>query len=123
MKPNDIHLNEWVFAENNGKKVPVQITAVNDGAVVATNQAAAIRNSFSFDKLSPIPLTDETVKLFIWGKDQKLSVQLNKLTGKVFVRYIGEGNVIKKYHKLNSIHELQQFHYRLFKTPLYLALC
>ena len=123
MTANDIHISEWVFADNNGKKMPVQITAVNDGAVVAANKTAAICNSYSFDKLSPIPLTDETVKLFSWEKARKLSVHLNKETGKIFVRYIGEGNVIKKYHKLHSIHELQQFYYRLFKTPLCLALC
>lgn len=123
MTANDIHISEWVFAENNGKKVPVQITAVNDGKVVATNQAASICNSFSFEKLSPIPLTGETVKLFVWDKTQKISVQLNKESGKIFVRYISDRNVIKKNHKLDSIHELQQFHYRLFNKPLCLALC
>ena len=123
MTSNDLHIREWVYANDNGKMIPVQITAVNDGAVVATNKVAEICDSFSFDKLSPIPLTGETVRLFAWEESKKLSVQINKETGKVFVRYIGEKNEIKKYHKLNSIHELQQFYYRLFKTPLSLALC
>lgn len=123
MTPNDIHINEWVYANANGNMIPVKITAVNNGQVVAINHVAEICDSFNFDKLSPIPLTGETIKLFAWDGSKKLSVQINRETEKVFVRYIGERNEIKKYYKLNSIHELQQFYYRLFKTPLCLALC
>lgn len=122
MTPNDIHINEWVFADIDGKRIPVKIGAVHDDQVTATNVEAGIYDVFNMHKLSPIKLTRENVRLFDFSKAKRLSVQQNKTTGNIFVRYIDEKKQLKKYYKLNYIHELQQYYYKKFKYPMELEI-
>ena len=118
MTPNDIHFGEWVFAIINGQKVPVMIVTVHEDQVAVINADAGVHDALDYDRISPIPLTEDNARLFDWSAAKKISLQFNKETGKAFVRYIGDNNTLRKNYKLESMHQLQQWYYETFNTPL-----
>ena len=112
INPQIIHIGEWLFANIDGKAVPVKVTAIHEKNVTAMNPVTNVCDSFNYDWLTAIPLCFEFLEFFNTSKVKGMSLHRANGNGRYFVRYINKHNVLKKSFDVLTIHEFQQFYYK-----------